>query len=234
MYHDQFPDLSRAKLVRTKSRGIAIREADRAVAVAFVADGTLLGPDTIVRFEVTQGQDPVRRLADAFAATGARALWFYGGDEVTRRAALGLDLPLAPAGAAFVRRMDATTPRARVAFRPPTQKDGFTLAELLLDHAPAFIAPVAEIGVIGGDAVGMVLSETLDATWTEVRVVVYPPHRGAGHGAALLAAAADRIEASGRRVCAAIESAGGRERTTLEAAGFRVADYYFTATKPRP
>lgn len=232
MYHDQLPELSRAKLVRAKSRGVAIREADRAVAVAFVADGTLLGADTIVRFEVTQGQDPVRCLADAFAATGARALWFYGGDEVARRAALGLELPLQPAGAVFVRRMDAT-PCARVVFRPPTQKDRFTLAELLLDHAPAFIAPVAEIGLIDGDAVGMVLSETLDATWTEVRVVVYPPYRGAGHGAALLAAAADRIEASGRRVCAAIESAGGRERTTLEAAGFRLADYYFTATKPR-
>lgn len=232
MYHDQLPELSRAKLVRAKSRGVAIREADRAVAIAFVADGSLLGPDTIVRFEVTQGQDPVRRLADAFAATGARALWFYGGDEVTRRAALGLELPLQPAGAVFVRRMDATA-RARVVFRPPTQKDRFTLAELLLDHAPAFIAPVAEIGLVDGDAVGMVLSETLDATWTEVRVVVYPPYRGAGHGAALLAAAADRIEASGRRVCAAIESAGGRERATLEAAGFRLADYYFTATKPR-
>lgn len=232
MYHDQLPDLSRAKLVRARSRGVAIREADRAVAVAFVADGSLLGPDTLVRFEVTEGQDPVRRLADAFATTGARALWFYGGDAVTRRAALGLDLPLQPAGAVFVRRMDAVH-GASVVFRPPTQKDRFTLSELMLEHAPAFVAPFAEVGMVGGDAVGVVMSEAIDATWTEVRVVVYPPDRGHGYGAALLAAAADRIEATGRRVCAAIETVGGRERTTLEAAGFRLADYYFTAAKPR-
>jgi len=51
----------------------------------------------------------------------------------------------------------------------------------------------------------------------------------------LLGAAADRIEKTGRRVCAAIETATGRERSALESAGFRLADYYFVASRaPRP
>ena len=230
MYLDQFPDLSRARLVRSRARGLAVRDGDRAVAVAFVADGTLMPADTIVRFEVTRGEDAARRLADALSMTGARAIWFYGADETARGAAVALDMQMRPVGAAFVRRMDAAR-RAAVAFRPPTQRDRETLADLQRDHAPAFKAPHSEVAEIRGDAVALVMTEPLDAAWTELRAVVYPPHRGLGHGSAVLAAAADRIEALGRRVCAATDTVAGRERRALESAGFRLSDYYFIATK---
>jgi GNAT superfamily N-acetyltransferase len=230
MYLDQLPDLSRARLVRSRARGVGVRDGERAVAVAFVADGTLMPADTIVRFDVAQGEDASRRLADALAATGARAVWFYGADETARGAAVALDLALRPTCAAFVRRMDAAR-RADVSFRPPTQRDRETLADLQRDHAPAFKAPHSEVAEIRGDAVALVMAEPLDAAWTELRVVVYPPYRGLGHGTTVLAAAADRIESIGRRVCAATETVAGRERRALESAGFRLADYYFTATK---
>jgi|HubBroStandDraft_1064217.scaffolds.fasta_scaffold23924_3 GNAT superfamily N-acetyltransferase len=234
MYLDELPDLSRARLVRARARGVAIRDGERAVAVAFVADGTLLPADTLVRFDVTQGEDPERRLADALATTGARGIWFYGGDDVTRRAAVALDLVFRPVGAVFIRRMDAER-TAQIGFRPPSQRDRLTLPDLQRDHAPAFRAPLIEVGEIAGESIGLTLSEALDPHWTELRVVVYPPHRGQGHASALLAAAADRIEKTGRRVCAAIETAAGRERSALESAGFRLADYYFVASRaPRP
>ncbi|HTW85862.1 MAG TPA: GNAT family N-acetyltransferase [Candidatus Sulfotelmatobacter sp.] len=234
MYLDQLPDLSRAKLVRAHARGVAIRDGARAVAVAFVADGSLLPADTLVRFDVTQGEDPPRRLADALAATAARTVWFYGGDEVTRRAVSAMDLVLRPVGATFVRRMDAARV-AQVGFRPPSQRDRLTLPDLQRDHAPAFRAPLIEVAEIGGESVALVLSEALDAHWTELRLVVYPPHRGHGYASVVLAAAADRAEATGKRVCAAIETVAGRERAALESAGFRLADYYFTASRaPKP
>ena len=230
MYLDQLPDLSRARLVRARARGVAIRDGDRAVAVAFVADGSLLPADTLVRFDVTRGEDASRRLADALAKTGARAVWFYGGDAITRNAAVMLDLAIRPAGAVFVHRMDG--PHAqRAVFRPPLQREREALADLQRDYAPAFRAPHGEIAEIGGDAVGAVMTEPLDQTWTEVCVVVHAAHRGRGYGGALLGALADRIEATGRRACAAIEAPAGRERTALESAGFRLSDYYFIASK---
>jgi GNAT superfamily N-acetyltransferase len=230
VYLDQLPDLSRARLVRATARGAAIRDGDRAVAVAFVADGSLVPGDTIVRFDVTRGEAPARRLSDALAATGARNVWFFGGDDVLRRAALELDLQLRVAGAVFVRRAEPAQ-LARVAFRPPAQRDRLTLPELLRDHAPAFRAPVVDIGTVDGDTVGVIAGEALDGIWTELRVFVQPAQRGRGYGAALLAAAAERLEGSGRRACAAIESAAGRERSVLESAGFRLVDYYFLAFK---
>jgi len=230
MYLDQLPELSRARLVRARSRGVAIREGGRAVAAAFVADGTLVPADTLVRFDVTAGEDAARRLADALATTGTRSLWFYGGDATSRRAAAELDLQLQPVGAVLVRRMDASRSE-RVTFRAPSLRDGETLPEQIHDHAPAFKAPQIEIAQIGADAVGIVLSEPLDPRWTELRIIVYTPHRGFGFGAAIFAAAADRLEGMGRRVCAAIESVAGHERAALERAGFRIADYYFIATK---
>jgi GNAT superfamily N-acetyltransferase len=230
LYLDHLPDLSRARAVRAAARGVAIRDADRAVAIAFVADGSLLGTDTLVRFDVTRGEAPARRLADALAATSARSVWFYGGDDVLRRATQELDLQIRPSGGVYVRRMD-TARHVEVAFRPPAQRDRVTLPELLRDHAPAFRAPLVEIAEIDRDTVGLIIIEALDTVWSELRVFVQPPYRGRGFGAALLAAAAERIEASGRRVCAAIERLAGGERATLEAAGFRLVDYYFTASK---
>jgi hypothetical protein len=231
MYLDQLPDLSHARLVRTRARGVAVRDGTRAVAVAFVADGSLLPADTLVRFDVTRGEDASARLADALAATGARAVWFFGGDDVTRRAVASLDLELRPAGAVFVHRMDAER-LAPVTFRPPASHDRPGLAELQRDRAPAFNAAHTEIAEIGGDAVGAVFAEPLDRSWTELAASVYPAHAGHEYDAALWAAAADRIESGGRRVCAALEDVTGPERAALESAGFRLSDYYFIAVRP--
>ena len=131
-----------------------------------------------------------------------------------------------------MRRMDAAR-SVRVGFRPPSERDRVTLEELQRDHAPAFAAPLAEVAEIDRDAVGIVFSEPLDAVWTELRAVVYPPYRGQGHASALFAAAASRLESAGRRVCAGIETVAGRERSALESAGFRLVDYYFSAAPKR-
>jgi hypothetical protein len=230
MYLDQLPDLSQARLVRSCARGVAVRDGHRAVAVAFVADGSIFPADTLVRFDVTHGEDAAVRLSDALAATGARAVWFYGGDDVTRRAVAALDLELRPVGAVFVHRMDAER-RPHVVLRPPAQHDRLGLADLQRDRAPAFKAPHTEIAEIGGDAVGAVFSEPLDQTWTELAATVYPAHRGGAHDAALWAAAADRVESTGRRVCAALDDPAGGERAALESAGFRLSDYYFLGSR---
>ncbi|HYZ14924.1 MAG TPA: GNAT family N-acetyltransferase [Candidatus Acidoferrum sp.] len=232
MYLDDLPDLSRARLIRASARGHAIRDGERAVAVAFVADGSLVAADTLVRFDVTRGEDPTRRLADALAVTGARGVWFYGGDVTTRRAALGLTLELHPVGSVYVRRMDAASPRS-IAFREPLHRDRISIDELRREHAAAFRAPRVEVAEVGRDAIGIVFSEALDGVWTELRIALHPTYRAKGYGGALLAAAADRLEAAGRRVCAAIESNGGRERSALETAGFRLSDYYFIGTRSR-
>ncbi|GAC1590433.1 MAG: hypothetical protein NVS3B28_17440 [Candidatus Velthaea sp.] len=99
MYIDNVPDLSFARLVRSRSRGIALRDGDRAVGVIGISDGSLLPADTIVRFDLATGEDPGRRLADALASSGARGIWFYGGDAVARRAAADLTLASVPSGA---------------------------------------------------------------------------------------------------------------------------------------
>ncbi|HEY0613490.1 MAG TPA: GNAT family N-acetyltransferase [Candidatus Elarobacter sp.] len=230
MYLDQLPDLAFARLVRARARGVAIRAGDRAVAVAFLGDGTLMPADTIVRFDVTRGEDATSRLTGALAATGAERVWFYGGDAMLRRAAVELDLALHPAGGVFVHRMDAAHTE-RVVFRPPSQRDLEALATQSAELELGFDAPYAEVAEIGGEPVGFALREPLDRTWTEVRVALHPAQRGKGYGGALLAALADRIEATGRRVCAATTAAAGPERAALEAAGFRLSDYYFRAMK---
>lgn len=230
MHLDDLPDLARARALRAAARGVAIRDSGRAVAVAFVSDGAILPADTLVRFDVTRGEDPVRRLSDAFATTGARAIWYFGGDDMTRRAVAALDLRLRPVGAAFVRRMDGGDVRP-ITFRAPSLVDRITLEELTREHAPDLAAPQVEVAEFDRDAVGMIFADTLENGWTELRAVVYPPHRGRGLGAALLAAAADRLEASGQRVCAAIEGTSGRARVALERAGFRLVDYYFIGKK---
>ena len=102
---------------------------------------------------------------------------------------------------------------------------------MLREHAPAFRAPVVEFAQVEGENAGFVAAEALDTAWTEIRTFVQPARRGHGYGAAMLAALAERIEAGGRSVCAATESPGGRERSALEAAGFRLVDYYFTAVR---
>lgn len=230
MYLDDLPDLARARAVRAAARGAAIRDGGRAVAVAFVSDGARLAADTLVRFDVTVGEDPARRLADAFATTGARALWFYGGDDGARRAVTALGLELRPAGAALVRRMDAPS-IASVALREPVLHDRVMLATMQQEHAPDFTAPQALVAEAQREAIGVAFMQTLDDRWTELRVAVHPQHRGNGWGTSIAAAAADRLESAGRRVCAAVEETSGIARTMLERAGFRLADYYFIAKR---
>lgn len=231
-YLDAFPDLAFARNLRARARGIAIRDAlGRAAAVAWVSDGSTFAPDTLVRFDVVQGEDPSRRLADAFAATGTRAIWFYGGDDGTRRAVIELGLELTPVGAAYVRRVESRV-NVPVALHAPSDRDRRTLGDLLSEHAAAFAAPETLIAEIKRDRVGIAVSETLDERWSEMRVAVYPSYRGQGFGAAIVAAAADALERSGRLVCAATEGVDSRARHALEAAGFRVADYYFIGRRP--
>ena len=49
MYLDTLPELSYAKLIRSKARGVPIREGTRAAAIAWMADGTIYPSGTIVR-----------------------------------------------------------------------------------------------------------------------------------------------------------------------------------------
>src|SRR5471032_3084482 len=231
-YTDNVPDLSYARLIRSRARGVALRDAGRAIGVVAVSDGSFFPVDTIVRFDLVEGEDPGKRMNDALAATGAKAVWFYGGDDVARRGAADLTLQLTPSGAVFVRRMNPSIPRpADLVLRPPAARDRMTLSEVQADHAPGFLAPETLFAQMGNDVVGVAMSEALDTEWTEVRVVIYPAYRGRGNGTAVASAVADRLEAAGRLVCAAIDTVEGRGRTALERAGFRLADYYFTARR---
>jgi GNAT superfamily N-acetyltransferase len=81
------------------------------------------------------------------------------------------------------------------------------------------------------DVIGHVLTEPLDAQWSEVRAYVNPAMRGRGLGKMILAKVADQLETAGRFVCASFAMQETRARAALEAAGFRLADYYFTALR---
>ena len=231
MYIDNLPDCSFARLIRSRARGIALRDDGRAVGVLGLSDGSLMPNDTIVRFDLLAGESPSHRLRDALASTGARSLWFYGGDSIARRAAADLTLTMTPTGGVFVRRMNAELDLPALTLRPPSARDRMTLSEVQAEHAPGFLAPETLFAQIGNDVIGVAMSEALDAIWTEVRVVVYPAFRGRGNGTTMFAAIADRLEGAGRLVCAAIDTFEGRGRTALERAGFRLSDYYFTARR---
>jgi len=233
MYTDNIPDLSHARLVRESARGVPIRDGDRAVAVAYLSDGTYVSNDTIVRFEVAHGENPARRLTSALTTTGARGLWFYGGDDAARRAAAELNLSLTPVGMAFVRRMDPLVRDTSLRLRPPAPHDRMTLTEIVNDHAAAFRSPEVFIIERDRDTVGVALTEALDAEWTEVRIVIAPAHRGRGVGTAAFTAIADQLEGAGRLVCASLDSMEARGRSALEKSGFRIADYYFSARRTR-
>jgi hypothetical protein len=81
--------------------------------------------------------------------------------------------------------------------------------------------------------IGVALCAALDEQWPAVGVVVYRAFRGRGNGTAVFAALADRLEGTGRLVCAALEPHGARGRRALELAGFRLADYYFCGRHAR-
>ena len=231
MFIDNLPLLSFARLVRLRARNVALRDESRATGMVGLSNGDDFAPDTIVRFDIAAGQDPSRLLDAALNATGARAFWFYGGDDIARRAAIELGLALAPRGAAFTHRMNPLARVTPMALRPPSARDRLTLSELLVEFAPGFLAPDPLFATVGKDVVGVALSETLEGGWSEVRVVVYPAYRGRGYGTAIFSALADRLESAGQLVCAAITTAEGRGRRALEASGFRLSDYYFIATR---
>ena len=231
MYTDNIPDLAYARLVRARARGVPIRDGERAVAIAYLSDGTYVPNDTIVRFEVARGENPARRLTGALAATGARGLWFYGGDDAARRAAAELNLEMTPVGMAFVRRMDPQVRENGLRLRVPATFDRLSVTEIVSDHAASFQNPDAFIVERDRDTVGVALSEPLSAEWSEIRVVIAPTYRGRGFGSTAFTLLADRLEESGRLVCAALESMETRGRSALEGAGFRLADYYFNARR---
>jgi GNAT superfamily N-acetyltransferase len=233
MYIDSLPILSFARLVRGRARLVALRNESRATGMVGLSNGDYLPPDTIVRFDIAAGESPPTQLSSAFATTRARAFWFYGGDDVARRAVAGLDAPLAPSGAVFARRMDPKGPAPHIVLRPPSVRDRMSVDDVRAEHAPGFLAPQILFALAGNDLVGVTFSEALDDQWTEVRVVVYPAYRGRGTGTAIVTALADQLEGSGRLVCAAIENSAARGRHALELAGFRLTDYYFTATYER-
>ncbi|HEY5350184.1 MAG TPA: GNAT family N-acetyltransferase [Candidatus Lustribacter sp.] len=232
MYLDGFPELAYSRLVRKRARGVPIRDGGRAVAIAWLADGTIDTPDTMVRFDVTAGEKAPRRLADAFHQTNAGAIRFFGGDDVVRAALKGLELSIAVDGAAFVFHHAPPLP-VKVTLREGSMRDSLVLGEMAREQAAAFDDPKILIAEIDREVVGVAITDTVDKNWSELRVAVHQPHRGNGYGAAIAASAADRLVAGeGRLVCAGIH--GGideRSRLALERGGFRLVDYYFLARR---
>jgi GNAT superfamily N-acetyltransferase len=230
-YLDDFPELAYARMIRKRARGVPIREGGRASAIAWMADGSILTADTIVRFDVAEGEKPPRRLADAFTQTNAASIRYFGGDDVVRGALRGVELDVAIDGAAFVFRR-APSLKHKVTLRESTMRDSLVLGEMAREQAAAFDDPKTLIAEINHEPVGVVITDDIDKSWTEIRVAVHQPHRGNGYGASIIATAADQLEASeGRLVCAGMHVIDERIRLTLERAGFRLVDYYFHATR---
>lgn len=196
-----------------------------------MADGSITPTDTVVRFDVAEGEKAPRRLADAFVQTNARAMRFFGGDAVARGAIRGLDLDLVIDGAAFVYK-DVPTFPVNVTFREPGMRDTLAVGELVREQAAAFNKPKIVVAEINGDAVGIGITEDIDKHWSEIRVAVFPAFRGNGYGAVIAGSLADQHEVQeGRLVCAGYHSVDERVRLTLERGGFRLVDYYFTARR---
>ena len=233
MYLDELPELMLARTIKRHGRGRAIRENGRAAAVVWLSDGKFLPEDWLVRFDVAEHEDPARRLSDALTITNAKALWFYGGDSVAWRAVTELGLQLTPQGAVAVRNHDATRATNAITLRPPSALDRLSTRDIIAEYAPGFGHPTVLFAEHKSEVVGAVFSEALDATWTEVRAFVFPAHRGHGFASTLLALHADQLEASGRLVCCAFSIDEIKSRAALESAGFRVADYYFSARRAR-
>ena len=231
MYLDGFPELAHARLVRKRARGVPVRDGGRACAIAWMADGTIHPADTIVRFDVAEGEKAPRRLADAFQQTNAHAIRFFGGDDVVRGALRGLELDMQIDGAAFVFKHAPPLP-VKVTLREGSMRDSLMLGEMAREHSADFDDPKVLIAEINHEAVGVAITDEIDKNWSELRVAVHQPHRGHGYGAAIAASAADRLVAKeGRLVCAGIHVLDERTRNALERGGFRLVDYYFTASR---
>jgi GNAT superfamily N-acetyltransferase len=231
MYLDGYPELAHSRLMRSKARGVPIRDSGRACAIAWMADGSLMPSDTIVRFDVAEGEKAPRRLADAFSQTNARTIRFFGGDDVVRTATRGMELIVTLEGAAFVFKHAPPLPYT-VTFREPGMRDTLAVGELVREQAAAFTAPRVSVAEVNNEAVGVAITDEIDKHWIEVRCAVFPAFRGRGYGAAIIGSVADELEAKdGRLICAGYHNADERARTTLERGGFRLVDYYFAATR---
>ncbi len=231
MHLDDFPELAFSRLARRRARGVPIRDGGRAAAIAWLADGSIYPPDTIVRFDVAEGEKAPRRLADAFEQTNAMQIRYFGGDHVVRGALRGIDMRIEVDGAAF-RFARAPVLAVRPTFRESTMRDSLLLGEMARELSTAFDAPETRIAEIDGQAVGVAITDAIDQHWTELRFAVHQPFRGRGYGAAIAATAADLLEAEeGRLVCAGLHSVDERSRLTLERAGFRLVDYYFAGNR---
>jgi GNAT superfamily N-acetyltransferase len=231
MYLDGYPELAYSRLMRSKARGVPIRDSGRACAIAWMADGSMVPADTIVRFDVAEGEKAPRRLADAFTQTSARAIRFFGGDDVVRGAIRGLELMQSIDGGAYVFRHAPSLPHS-VRFREPGMRDTLAVGELVREQAASFTAPKVSVAEIGNEAVGVGITDEVDKHWIEMRVAVFPAFRGRGFGASIIGALADEFERKeGRLICAGIHQVDERARITIERGGFRLVDYYFTAER---
>ncbi|MBV8601907.1 MAG: GNAT family N-acetyltransferase [Candidatus Eremiobacteraeota bacterium] len=232
MYLDDLPDAAIARRIKAGARGRAITEDGRARAVAFIGDGVSAPEQWIVRFDIAEGEDGRKLLADAFAMTGATTLWYFGGDAVTRQAVTDLNLESSPDLALFVRRAEPVPSGGRLNLRAAPDLDAQT-RRLVARHLDHYESPRFAAALSGGEIVGYAVLQELTPTWSEVSTFVFPLARRHGYGAEILAKSADAAENTGRMVCAAVPFGDTAARGVVERAGFRLADYYFTA-KPRP
>ena len=232
VYLDDLPDVAAARRIKTTARGRAILEGDRAAAVAFTGDGVAAPESWLVRFDVAEGQDARKMLADAFAMTGATTLWYFGGDTTTRRAAVEHALDSVPDISVFVRRAEPTVQPNRIDLRAAPSLDAQT-RRLVVRHLEHFDNPRFAAALSGGEIVGYAILQELSPTWSEVSSFVFPAARNHGYGAEILAKSADAAENTGRMVCAGVPYVDATARSVLERAGFRLVDYYFAA-RARP
>lgn len=229
MYLDDLPDAAVARQIKTVAHGRALTTEDgRAAGVAFTGDGKSAPESWIVRFDIAEGQDGRKLLADAFVATGANIIWYFGGDATTRRAVNELGLESSAHTALYVRRAEPVAAGGRLVLRAAQDMDTQT-RRLASRHVEHYLAPRFAAALAGGEIVGYAILEELTPTWSEVSAFVFPGARRHGYGAEILAKSADAAEHTGRMVCAALPYNDSASRSIVERAGFRLADYYFTA-----
>jgi len=232
MYLDDLPDAALAAQIKSLARGRALTAEGRAVGVAFTGDGKLAPESWIVRFDFAEGQDERKLLADAFVATGATAIWYFGGDAPTRTAVNELGLESFAHTAVYVRRAEPAFGAGSLVLRAAPDIDSQT-RRLISRHVEHYQSPRFAAALAGGEIVGYAILQELTPNWSEVSAFVFPAARRHGYGAEILAKSADAAEHTGRMVCAALPYGDTSGRAVVERAGFRLADYYFTA-RPKP
>jgi GNAT superfamily N-acetyltransferase len=231
MYLDELPEVAIARRFKTGARGRALRDADgRATAVVFTGSGEA-PDDWIVRFDIAEREDPGRRLADGLVSTGASSFFYFGLDPIARRAVASLGLEAIPRYGVAVRRNHADLQGNQVELRSVTIDDD--TRTLIMRHSPSFVNPRIAAAFAGATIVGYALVEELSQVWSELSVFVYPQLRGRGYGARIFARSADLVEEAGRFVCATFAVDDEAARGALERAGFRLADYFFVARRPK-